>query len=174
VFDFKPDDETRATVSVPYFEDARASETPYYASRKSLHEAKTEVVAAFARLGAGVTAFVTGVFLVDGLRRHGVAIYFTHHSGAQGVRYVAGIPIRSAPTETKRERVLVQALLNVRDWLISAYTAQVFSPGSDPLISDLILESGQTVGQYVRSGQFKALPPPASEADVIEGEVVEL
>lgn len=163
------------TPKVPYFEEARADFAPHYRSRKTAAQAQTEVINELAKLGAGGVMFQEGVFSNGKQRRYGYSIMF-QYSGGQGLIRVAGLPLRHKETPTKLVALKVQALLNVRDWLKSAVTAQVFSPGSDPLIPYMIVDRvGDevfTVADYVHSkGRLPQLAPPEM-VDVLEGEVI--
>lgn len=173
-FTFTPTD--TGAIDVPYLEDARAGFAPYYESRKTVEQAKTEVITELAKLGAGGVMFQPGYFGAGKDKRYGYTISFGY-GGGQGLIRVAGLPIKHQPTDKKIERVRLQALLNVRDWLKSAVTARVFSPGSNALIPFMIVARTDgrvyTVADYIQSvGNLPQLNPgPSSE--VFEGEIVD-
>jgi hypothetical protein len=72
---------------------------------------------------------------------------------------VAGLPIKMTVTDTKKQAVLTQALLNVRDWLKTSLTQKVFSPGSSPLIGHLLVgDTGKTLIEIMaETGRFPLL-----------------
>lgn len=166
-FTFTPD-ETTERIKVPFIEDARADDAPYYSSRASLADAQSQVSMELGKLGGMVMTFVQGAFDINGQRRHGYEIRFMY-GGTVGLLRVAGLPIRTE-TDAKKKQVLKQALLNVRDWLKNERTAKIFNPGHDPLIGHVLLPDGKrTVGDYIR--EMKSLPALTSE--VVDVEVIE-
>ncbi|MFW5941906.1 MAG: hypothetical protein ACOCXI_08905 [Chloroflexota bacterium] len=167
-FHFTPDAQQQEQIEVPYFEEARANFAPYYSSTSTIARAQSEVITELARLGAGGILFVAGRFG----ERYGYEIRFTY-GGAPGVIRVAGLPIAKTETERKIDQVRLQALLNVRDWLKAQVTHRVFSPGSDPLIQQLLVDERRTLAEFVR--ETRALPQPnPPEPPLIEGgEVVD-
>lgn len=170
-FHFSPEEQQRR-VEIPDFEDARADNTPYYASNKSTTKAKSEVLHELAKLGAGGTRFVRGHFGEDP-KRYGYAIRF-HYGGREGLIRVAGLPIGKTHTEHKVHQVRLQALLNVRDWLKAMVTQQVFTPGSEPLIQFLLVDGQRTVTDaIVESGHLPRLNPAGDEPPLLEGEIVQ-
>lgn len=152
-FRFIPDD---SVMEVPYLEDARADYAPYWteynrgATAKKVRDAQQGISQEMAKLGAAPTRFVEGVFQNGQVRRHGIEIHFVY-GGARGILRVAGLPMHSE-TDKKVLATKIQALKIVRDWLKSAVTAKVFSPGNDPLLGYLLLPdgSGRTVSDYIR------------------------
>lgn len=153
--------------SVPFFEDARADYAPYYSSRQSLAEAKAEMMTEMGKLGAMVFRFQEGWFGVKP-KRYGYLIEFTY-LGAMGRIKVAGLPIRVNVSPDKIDKVRVQALLNVRDWLKASVTQQVFSPGAHPLLMNLLAPGGEmTVGEYMMRHGRLALE--TSRDEVLDGE----
>lgn len=175
-FIFTPQSET-VKVEVPYFEDATKDFAPYYTvlrtarsrggnAREQIIKGQTQISIEMGKLGGLVTAFIPGVFGIGDKKRYGYDIHFMY-SGARGVIHVAGLPIRSETQENK-DAVLVQALWNVRDWLKSAVTAFVFSPGSDALIPYLLVDGKHTIAEYVKtSGKLPQLVAPQN--DVVDG-----
>lgn len=131
---------------VPYLEEARADFAPYYRTGKTESAIQTEIITELAKLGGGSIQFRRGFFGAKSAKRHGYIINFT--LGGQPARMeVAGLPIRDAETQKKIEQVCVQALCNVRDWIKAAVTAQVFAPGSNPLIQYLLVDKDRTLAQ---------------------------
>lgn len=171
MFEWKPDNEDNriqaGQVDVPFFEDARADWAPYYASEKSERDARAEVQQALAQLGASSASFQSGEFTINGKKRLGYHIRF-YYRGAPALIRVAGLPMKNK-TATKAERVRVQALLNVRDWLLNAARAPVFSPGSDPLVPFMLTNeaAGTTIQDglnfYLEQGRLPHLPAPRDE-----------
>jgi hypothetical protein len=149
---FTPEQSKR--LKAPAFEDARADFAPYYSSKISEASAKAQIAEELGKLRADVLAFERGLFTVNGQARVGYLIRFSLDGGT-GVIRVAGLPLRS-PTETKFQQVRVQALLNVRDWLKSAVTMQVFNPDTSPLLPYMTLPNGMTVAEQVQA--MLALP----------------
>lgn len=169
-FNFTPDDpNTKDEIPIPFFEEARADYAPYYRTRKTIADAKQELTAALAKLNAIVIHFQEGHFGTGQQKRYGYQIIYQYH-GARGIILVAGLPLKGQHTRTKIDQTRTQALLNVADWWTAALTNQVFSPGSDPLIMNLLADGQRTIAQYIReSGRLPALP--AGETDIIEGEI---
>jgi len=168
-FTFTPTQAERPELDIPYFEDARADYAPYYASSKNVMTAKSELAQALALLGGIIIAFQEGKFGTGRKARHGYQIYY-EYNGAKGRFAVAGLPMRAAETERKVEQVRTQALLNAADWWRSTITQQVFSPGTDPLMMNLLVDGERTVVEYMReTGSF----PRLSAGDVVDGEFEE-
>lgn len=175
-FTFTPTVPADQAINIPFFEDARADFAPYYTVHRqgtSIQKAQNEVVTELAKLGAGGCLFNPGYFGTNP-KRHGFVITF-QYGGGEGLIRVAGLPIRSE-TAKKIDAVQVQALLNVRDWLKAAVTAQVFAPGSDILIPFMIVARTDgkvyTVADYIHSaGRLPALNPPP-EQTAIEGDII--
>lgn len=156
-------------IRVPYIEDARADFAPYYDIRnRTLAQAQTEVVNEIAKLGGGAVAFQEGYFGSDDAKRYGYVLTFNYH-GSPGIIRVAGLPMKAKVTDAKIEKVRLQALLNVRDWLKAAVTAQVFSPGSEPLMQYLLVDGEHTVADYIATGRglprMNALPAGSNVVD---------
>lgn len=166
MFKFKPssDDLSRSKIQVPYYEDARSDTAPYYDAYRSwsVPQAQNAVAVEMAKLGASVHRFVEGEFEDQynptAPTRLGYLIRFSY-GGADGVIKVLGLPFKNKSTDRKRHAVRVQALLNVRDWLKSVVTSQVFNPGHEPLIPHLLLPDGETtIAEYViQSGKLPLL-----------------
>lgn len=149
--------------TVPFFEDARSDLAPYYNVKGwTIARAKTAITAEIAKMGGAVMRFQEG-FFGSAPRRYGYVIEFTLQ-GKPGRMMVAGLPIRSA-TATRIEKAKVQALLNVRDWLKSAVTSMIFSPGNNPLVPHLIDRQGQTLVERILEQQQLDVP--------LLGEIVE-
>lgn len=166
--------ESKAQIDVPYIEDARANFAPYYSSRKTVAVAQSEVVAELDKLGAESVRFEKGHFDGTGIRRYGYRILFWYGS-REGMIRAAGLPIRIY-SEKKVDTVCLQALLNVRDWVKASVTAQVFSPGTDPLISHLLVDGERTVADYIADmGQLPQMnPSPLLDegGEIAEGEIL--
>jgi hypothetical protein len=160
-------------LKVPYIEEARSDYAPYYSPRGwSVQKAQAAVSAEFSKLGAGIQRFREVDFQIEGQERRGYFIEFVWR-GVPGKMLVAGLPIRKQRTEVKLRDVKIQALLNVRDWIKSAVTAEVFSPGNSPFLPHLLLSNGKTFAQQmIETGMLP--PPPGSNGEVkyIEGEIV--
>lgn len=168
-FHFIPDTSHQAALDVPYFEDARADFAPYYDVKTTLPQAQGAVTEEMGKLGAGIMSFQPGVFQAGGERRHGFNVRF-FYGGGVGILRVAGLPFRASETPRKIERVKIQALLNVRDWLKTAVTNRIFSPGSDVLIPFMLVDktpgAEQTVAEYI--GTMGQLPQLAASGDTID------
>lgn len=130
-------------IKVPCIEDARADFAPYYDQRDANdHKIKDAIYHEMAKLGADNVFFREGYF-GNSPKRYGYVISFT--LGGQAARMdVAGLPMRTV-TDKKILRVKLQALCIVRDWLKSAVTAQVFSPGNHPLVQFLLVDGERTL-----------------------------
>lgn len=152
MFNFTPTaNHDKSTIVVPFWEDARADYAPYYrsgeAKGRTVEQAQAAVSDELMKLGARGARFTEGYF-GDKPKRYGYVIEF-NFNGAPGVIQVAGLPIKGQVTDYKLKNVRVQALLNVRDWLKAAVTAQVFSPGSYPLMQYLLVDGKRTLAQYM-------------------------
>lgn len=160
-FRFTPTDQSQ-NLHVPFYEDARADFAPYYDIRnKTIGEAQKEVVTEMGKLGAHSVIFQEGYFGEGKQRRYGYVIQFGY-STARGVIRVAGLPMKQEHTGNKIRKVRLQALMNVRDWLKSAVTSQVFAPGNDVLIQHLLIDGQRTVADYItQTGNLPRLNPPA-------------
>lgn len=174
-FTFTATNETRVTASVPLFEDASADYAPYYKSRMTIREAMAAVREEFIKLNASVLSFREGHFGTGRQRRYGYEIPFLLH-GREGVVRVAGLPMRSE-TRLKIERVKVQALLNVRDWLKAAVTQPVFQPGAGhPLMMHLLVDGKRTMAEAImESGRLPGMPAlGAGEEEIVQGDFREI
>lgn len=161
-FNFTPTESKEA--KAPYFEDARSDLAPYYNVKEwTVSKAKAAITAEIGKLGGAVTAFHEGYF-GDAPRRHGYLIEFVLN-GAPGRIQVAGLPIRKM-TDVKLDKARVQALLNVRDWLKTAVTSMIFSPGNNPLIPHLLNKGGKTLAEFIAEQQDVSVP-------LLLGEIVE-
>lgn len=177
-FEFKPSQDTNRLLPAPFFEDARADTAPNYATKKTPDVAKAEVIAELAKLGGIAVYFTEGAFEDGKLKRWGYEVRFTL-DGRPGMFRVAGLSMRN-PTPEKKQRVLAQALLTVRDWVIAMVTMKVFMPGTEPLIQFLLVDGAggsQTVTDYIVTvGKLPqmpiALPALTPKIDVVDGVVV--
>lgn len=164
-----------AKADVPFFEDARAKETKYYASTKSLAMAQREVRQELQALDCYKINFAEGHFGVEP-KRYGYLVTFGWN-GAQGKIPLAGLPLRGRyyadQLQKKIERLRVQALLILRDQLISYRQSPVFLVDTMPLLQHILVDGKRTVGEYVMQlGTLPALPSGV-RSDVVEGEFVE-
>ena len=143
--DFTPTDEMIG-IKVPYIEDARADFAPYYSVAghgKTESQIQIEIITELAKLGGGSIQFRRGYFGEEPHKRYGYIINFS--LGGQPARMViAGLPIKTESSK-KIVAVCVQALCIVRDWLKNAVTAQVFAPGSNPLVQYLLVDGDRTL-----------------------------
>lgn len=159
--DFIPLEEDSLEAKVPYLEDARSDYAPYYQPTDlSISKAKNAIIAEFGKLGGTVLRFREGDF---GNRR-GYQIEFTLN-GAPGRIRVAGLPIRRR-TDKKLDRVRVQALMNIRDWLKTQVTSMIFSPGNNPLVPHLLGRGGLTLVEIISEQHDINIP-------LLAGEIVE-
>ena len=179
-FTFTPTN-SQSQLAIPFFEDARADFAPYYSSYAHgtrAEKVKAQVSAELSKLGAGIFSFQDGVFQSGKVKRHGYNIYFGY-GGSRGLIRVAGLPLRSENPK-KIEAVKVQALMNVKDWLKSALTNQVFSPGADTLIPFMLVDQTpgreRTVADFIaEQGQLPRLNPPPSNGhqELLTGEIID-
>ena len=165
-FTFTPTGAATAA-KVPYYEDARADYAPYYNSQKTINVAKKEVAEELAKLGGVILSFRDGYY-GSKPRRYGYEITFLLHE-QRGVLRVAGLPMYRE-TETKKRHVLVQALLNVRDWMKTAVTQPVFQPmAGHPLMMHLLVDERRTVGEVLIQ---QSRIPSLAAGDVVDGEFI--
>lgn len=156
-FTFTPD-QTAVELKVPYIEEARADFAPYYGSDKSIERAKDELRAQLAKLGATILLIQEGTYNSGKQKRYGYQISYVYH-GRGGIIKVAGLPIKHTHTATKINQVRRQALLIAVDWWRAVVTQQVFSPGTDPLLMNLLVDKDTTVAEHIRrTGNLPALP----------------
>lgn len=125
------------------------------------------MIAEFDKLDAGNVQFHEG-FFGDKQRRYGYEVTFIY-AGARGRMQIAGLPMRTA-TDSKKRRVLLQALSILRDWLKAQVTAQVFAPGNYPLMQFLLVDGKRTVNEYLIETRKLPVANPLL-ADVVEGVV---
>lgn len=161
---------------VPFFEDARAKDTKYYASTKSLSQALKETRQELQELGAYNISFAEGYFGVKP-KRYGYLVTFGWN-GAQGKIPLSGLPLRNEPydhrqRQAKINKVRVQALLILRDHLISYRQAPVFMVGSMPMLQHLLVDGERTLSEYLQQvGTLPGLPAP--QGDVVDTDFVEV
>lgn len=151
-FKFTPTATNSALINVPFFEDARSDFAPYYDVRnKTLSDLQQEIIIEMAKLGAGFVIFEEG-FFGSKPKRYGYRITF-QYGNATGLIRAAGLPIKKTQTDTKLEKIRLQALSNVRDWLKASVTGMVFAPQSDILIPHLLVnpDSDLTIADHIRS-----------------------
>lgn len=165
-YTFTPITDPTAPIKVPFYENATKETAPYYSSTRTIDAAKAEVLQHLHVLNA-VGTFQEGDFNVNGQKRRGYVLEFTLNE-RRGRMVVAGLPI-AAPTPNKLERVRVQALLNLADWLKNAITTQIFSPGLNPLIPFMPVDETHTVADMVNGGEASLLlPAPKPQAIKVE------
>jgi hypothetical protein len=147
MFNFTPTEDMEYGIKVPYIEDARADFAPYYSSRGTIQEAQSEIIGAIIKMGGSGVIFREG-FFGAAPKRYGYVVEF-QLGGAKARMQVAGLPMKHKETKAKKTQVLLQALLNLRDWLKAAVTAQVFSPGNNALIQFLLVDGNRTIGEML-------------------------
>lgn len=159
--EFVPLEEDALEAKVPYLEDARADYAPYYQpTNQSLSKAKNSIIAEMSKLGGTVLHFKEGHF---GNRR-GFVIEFMLN-GVPGRIKVACLPIKRV-TPIKLDRARIQALLNIRDWLKTAVTSMIFSPGNNPLVPHLLVKPDMTFIEMLSDKAGINVP-------LLEGEIVD-
>lgn len=168
-YSFTPSQSEGSRFIVPYFEDAKASIAPYYSTHMKVVSAMELVIKELSKLGGAQPHFIEGTFKIAGQTRYGYEIRFLY-GGLPAEMVVAGLPMRAIETQIKRNRVLAQALLIVRDQLKAAISGKIFAPTSDPLMQYLLIEDGsQTVAQAMhQSGRFPQLMMPAIDGEIVE------
>ena len=158
-------------IDIPYFEDARAQDTKYYSSTKKLAQALKEVRNELAELGCYNITFQEGYFGVKP-KRFGYLITFGWN-GAQGKINLAGLPIRSSEYsrgyDTKVGKVRVQALLILRDQLISYRQSPVFLTDTMPILQHILMD-GRTMAEWLNQGGSLPALPETVDADFVEVE----
>lgn len=168
-FEFKPIGDASDQLRVPLYENASADIAPYYASTKTVERAKQDVLDNLHRLGAN-GYFQEGEFVINKQKRRGYVLWFTQ-DGQRGRMLVAGLPM-ATPTDVKLNKVRVQALLNLADWLKGAITTQIFSPGANPLIPFMLVDANTTVSERYANSEGLALPAPRMDVVDVIVEVV--
>jgi len=171
--------ESQPKKKVPFFEDVRKSDAPYHSSTKNVDTAKLEIMGAIADLGGSISSFSEGIFnheLSQQKWRYGYEIRFRLED-APGLLRVAGFPFRHKHTPNKVLQVKVQALLNVRDWLISAKTSEMFAPGNNVLMAHLLVDGAgghRTFADHLAAtGDFLNYEKPMMLSEgAIMGEIV--
>lgn len=150
--EFTPTGNAANRIDVPYLEEARADFAPYYSIKdvreKSINAAQGDVSKEIAKLGGGAIWFQEGYFGSPPDERHGYIVHF-EYGGIPARIIVAGLPIRDTATELKIKRVKLQALYILRDWLKTAVTTQVFSPGNHPLMQFLLIDGNRTLAEAI-------------------------
>jgi hypothetical protein len=187
---FVPDDMNDKKPEIPYFEDASSElGVKGHSTSKSIDTLKMEVRAAMGSLGGGVTSFLVGHFDETPMR-YGYQINFAY-GDREGVLKIAGLPMRKE-TESKREKVLKQALYTVREMLEAQFNSGILLPGSAPLVQYLLDDQGRTLAEALSEvSHIPLLSPPMKEKgkdkknededvvdnedeDVVEGEFSEV
>lgn len=156
---FTPDDTTLQLVRVPDFEDARKDVAPGYSTHKTIERLQGDITQAIAQLGGGQIVIMQGSYTVSGRKRYGYEIRFTY--GQQpAVMQVAGLPMRKE-TPDKANQVRKQALYLVLQWLQTALTSMLFTPGYAPLVQFMLVPGqDKTVGEMflLQSGLVNSNP----------------
>ncbi len=152
---FIPDHESiTAEMSVPWFEDVRATTAPGYSTVHGITELKQQIVTAFSRLGAHDVTFMQGKYPGGTVDRFGFRIDF-HINGRAGRIDAAALPIRNE-TEIKKDKALRQALFLVRDRILAEVHASAYMPGTIPLMPYLLGKGDRTLTEeMVESGALK-------------------
>lgn len=172
---FIPDDMDKKEAIIPWFEDAKAElGIKGHSTSKSLSELEMEIKAAMARLGGGVTSFITGKF--DTLPpRIGFEIRFNYGS-REGKIEIAALPIKKW-TNTRETQSKKQALYTVREMLEAEFNSGMLVPGSAPLVPFLLDDSGRTLSEVMHEqAGIPLLSAPIKESvdsEIVEGELVE-
>ncbi len=143
---FTPDQKHLQIVSIPDFEDARKDVAPGYATSKSIERLQADILKAIGQLGGTGVGFTSGEFAVKGRKRYGYEIRFNYGNNP-AVMQIAGLPMR-VETRAKHEQVLKQALYLVHQWLQTAITSMLFTPGYAPLVQFMLVPGqDKTVGE---------------------------
>lgn len=162
--------QAESKIDVPYFEDARAKDTKYYASTKSLQQAVKEVKAELTELGAYKIVLAEGYFGVKP-KRYGYLITFGWN-GALGKINLSGLPIKSDQWmrgyDTKVAKVRVQALLILRDQLISYRQSPIFLVDTEPMLQHILVDGKRTAFEILASGNL----PQLTSGETVEAEFV--
>lgn len=143
MWDFIPEQNVSEAFQVPDLEDARADFAPFYRTSKTQTQAEDQVRSEMAKLGAGVTSFIAGHFVVGKRKRYGFVIRFMWN-GLPGVIRVAGLPMRTE-TSKKIQQARTQALLNVAEWFKAMVTARIFTPEWSPFLPYLLVDGDKTM-----------------------------
>lgn len=172
--DFTFTGRSESKADIPYFEDARAKQTEFYSSTKSLKQALKEVEEELKELGAYQISFAEGYFGANP-KRFGYLVTFKWN-GAQGKINLAGLPIKAdywqRGYDTKVQRVRVQALLILRRQLISYRQSPIFLVDTMPMLQHILMD-GKTMAEWLTQvGSLPALPAPQT-GDVVEAEFTE-
>ena len=171
--DFTFTNKPESKVDIPYFEDVRAKETKYYSSTKTVTQALKEVKAELLELGAYNISLAEGYFGVKP-KRYGYLVTFGWN-GAQGKISLAGLPLKTEPyssnqLQTKINKVRVQALLILRDQLISYRQSPIFLVDTMPMMQHILVDGKRTMFEYM--AEFNNLPKALSSGDIVEAEFV--
>lgn len=180
---FTPKQQQSQSVTVPYFEDARASDGwQGQSTTKTLDKLQDEIRAALGRMGGAVSGFQSGTFNVNGQVREGYQIHYAIHTangGWAGGRFdVAALPIRTKrgnarAVKARQDAALKMALYMACRAIEGMWFLQQLSPGYAPLMPWMLNDKGETVSElWARSSVMSNLLPPP-DAEFVEGVIVE-
>lgn len=154
-------------IQIPYFEDARSNTAPYYSTQRNIKDVQKEISAIIDELGGERIRFVEGYF-GDKPKRYGYVVNFIYADNPAQI-VSAGLPMKSE-TPNKKQTVMTQAMLIVRDQLKAALTAQVFSPGSYPLMQYVLGDGGKNLGEIFSEHRDMLLKNSLPEKITVEKE----
>ncbi len=174
-FNFTPEHQAQDKLNAPYFEDAKATDTPGYTTSISEDRLQQQIADVLVKLGASAPIFIRGTFGEKPRKRYGYQIQF-NFAGRPAQVSVAALPIRYE-TDRKKSQALRHALFTVREMFKSQLAGRIMTPGYEPLAQLLLVPgTGRTVGELILIQEhLPRLNPslPASVGDVVEGVVVE-
>lgn len=170
------------SVSVPYFEDARASDGwQGQSTTKTLDKLQDEIRAALGRMGGAVSGFQRGTFHANNQTREGYQIHYAikaEKGWAGGRLDIAALPIRvkrgnARAVQARQDAALKMALYMACRAIEGMWFLQQLSPGYAPLMPWMLNEKGETVSElWARSAVMSNLLPPP-DAEFVEGEIVD-
>lgn len=170
-YSFTPD-QSKSTTDVPFIEDAQGAGAKYYSTTKSLEKCETAVRDSIALHGGHVASIVSGLFNINGVKRHGYLIDFSL-GGNPGQITVLGFPMRKT-TEARIKQVKRMALLNVAESFQSAFMCKQLMPGSNPLIMHLLV-NGETPLHEILAEQYQInLPDQPELPEIVDADFHEI
>lgn len=141
--------------NVPYFEDSIKLKIPGRATRKTVQQLQKEIGEVLVKLGAFNTQFEPGAF-PGTPKRYGYRVNF-QFANASGRIDIAALPMKNETVTTRRD-ALEQALYLFRNKIEAQFYANIYEPGSLPLMPYLIGRDGQTVSEAIAAtGTLPAL-----------------
>lgn len=168
----------KKSVEVPYFEDANREEGwQGYSTTKNIERLKSEIVESMTRLGAMVSGFQIGTFVLGKQKRDGYQIHYSIAAAnggfVPGRLDIAALPVKHDYDGAHKEKALKMALYMLRISLDGMWFMQQLSPGYAPLMPWMIAnKEGKTVSQlWSESSIMNNLLPPG-DSTFVEGEVV--